>query len=320
MSPIFNPFEENNQNLHSYIPRSRINLIDELLFYLRTRKGIFRVYSETGNGGSFILSQIYKLLKAHENVFYLDGKKILNAEDYFKKELKLKPTATQEDIVKKIKSLNVKGKHSIFLLEHFEKFEERDFIYITDILKQLPQLKLLILGNKKRVKILSKNLKTAIAYTTKLRRLSFVESYKYIKNRFQSLSPSTKLSNIVHRKALLFIAFVSHGKPQILNKVANESLQETIKKNKFPLTFRQTLMTSFKFRMITYPFFPINWGLTFIALILLITAYLFYLPISRSINEFREERVKQLIERDMKNFKAESETPELPTNPQPENN
>ncbi len=307
MSCYINPFEVDDQTLHTYISQRRINIVDDLLFLLREKYGLFCVYSSAGVGATFMISQISKLLNAHENVFYLDGKKMKSVLDLFRKEFKLKKYDGEEEIIDVLKKMNVKGKHSVFILEHCEKFPDDEFIALTNIIKAVPFAKVLIFGKKRSVKILARNLKMKVVYKAKLKAFSFIESYRYLAERFGCIMPSAKLSKVVHRKALLWISFVCHGKPQILNKIAGESLNEAIRKNRMPLRFRQALMTTFKFSSITFPFFPINWGVVFVLLVFLLIGYLFYLPISRSITEFKEEKLKERIEQDMKKLSIAEE-------------
>ncbi len=275
----------------SYVPTHRIQLIQELLYLLRQREGVFQIKASDLSGKGYIADKLFSHLKGHEEVFKLNFSETQNFFTAISKALNIKITEL-DYLSETLKSLLKKGKKLILFIKHPENLNTEDLDKIETLFQEIPVLRVVFLSSNKFTKTLKKHpLGGRVIWVKKLHNFSVFQSMKYINSildkNFEKDFPFI---------SKFMIAFTANGKPGIINTVIKRVYEKAIHK----IMNRRTLQCIFIERHLTAPFFPLKWGIITGLLVLFLTTYGVTMPYLKDLRIEQEQRIKSFLEADIK--------------------
>ncbi len=264
--------------------QKRLSLLEHLLYRLRLQHGgIFLIKTPEKNGRSFLLRYLEKNLSVYEMVFMASSSS-KNVISWIGKSFRLSSPSI-DDLKRELKPIHLNGRNIIMLIERISFFQSAFLNDLEKLLNELPFLKIVITGTKKELQTIQKNkeLSSKILSRENWPSLSFSSSMEFLEAYYPKLSIRPRF----------LIAFTSHGRPGILQKLADHI---SIFKNHIS---RRTVQVILKNYFLTFPFFPKNFGFLTILFIAGLSGYFAFHPVMKTWKEKRLDRARQVLEQSL---------------------
>ena len=270
------PFTVDNNVNYFYPKKSFLRIIDEIVKFCRFKSGIFTITGNSGVGKTLVLNKILETLNNNDFTIFINADEKTEVLKIIAKKLGM-DCKNISDILIKLSNVYSNGKNVIIAIDNAENLSKNEFVSLNSLKQVLPNLKIILCGNKHLYRKLNQNvikpIKKHIVQKFKMKHFSFFTTISYISYIEKNALALSQYKRVFSLPAILLIALTSNRNTKHINLISERSLINAFNRNKTKVYLKDTLMAlKENFDYIKYDIYH-KFQKLFLYILLILSAY-----------------------------------------------
>ena len=220
------PFIINESAAYFFKRKSVVNILEQMQKFCRIYSGVYIIEGSAGIGKSLLIQKLYNSFVNNDIAFIINITEKTDILQVIASKLKLH-SKNIDSVIESLTNFYEKGQNIILFFDDIHICNLYQFNIIGTLIEKMSFLKIVLCGENvypiiKTFKL--KNIKNNIVKKYILKKLSFVESIKYLYFMVQSAMAIKQYKKILSFKIAVLISFLCNGNINVINILSNETL------------------------------------------------------------------------------------------------